>query len=167
MSHGCTHVNAGHIAELRQILPAETEHLYAVDAFFNRSYEYDVFDIDGDFTPEVMGVHYFIAFNLVVDRHPHRLRVANERRAYYDWLYGGDLRFQEDGRGYFEAIRDGRFVDRTAKEGREYGRIALFEAAYEPEKVQFYQLVDIPFARELRQVALDYPYPKQARLAAR
>ncbi len=56
MSHGCTHVNAGHIAELRQLLPAETERLYDVDVFYNQSQLYDVFDIDGDLTPEVMGV---------------------------------------------------------------------------------------------------------------
>ena len=54
MSHGCTHVNAGHIAELRQLLPAETERLYDVDVFYNQSPLYDVFDIDGDLTPEVL-----------------------------------------------------------------------------------------------------------------
>jgi hypothetical protein len=167
MSHGCTHVNTGHIAELRQVLPAETEALYEVDAYMNRTYDYDVFDIDGDFTPEVMGVRYFIAYSLNGDSTPARLRVANERGAYYDWLYGGDLRIEADGRGVFDRIHEGRFVDRRAEEGRAYERIALYEAAYEPEEVQFYQLVDIPFARELRQVAVDFPYPKQNRLAAR
>ena len=167
MSHGCTHVNTGHIAELRQVLPPATEALYEVDAYMNRTYDYDVFDIDGDFKPEVMGVHYFIAYSLDGDHTPGRLRVANERRAYYDWLYGGDLHFEPDGRGVFDRIHEGRFVDRRAEEGRAYERIALYEAAYEPEKVQFYQLVDIPFARELRQVALDFPYPKQNHLAAR
>ena len=43
--------------------------------------------------------------------------------------------------------------------GREYERIALHEAAYEPERVQFYRLVDIPFARELRQVSVHHPFP--------
>ena len=44
-------------------------------------------------------------------------------------------------------------------DGREYGRIDLYEADYEPEKVQFYQLVDIQFARELRRVDGDYEIP--------
>src|SRR5262245_40591036 len=56
MSHGCTHVNAGHIAELRQLLPADGDRLGDVDVFYNTSALYDVFDIDGDLKPEVMGV---------------------------------------------------------------------------------------------------------------
>jgi hypothetical protein len=35
----------------------------------------------------------------------------------------------------------------------------LREAAYEPEREQFYRLVDIPFARELRKVSVHYPFP--------
>src|SRR5262249_34803339 len=167
MSHGGTHVNAGHIAEPRQVLAADTEALYEVDAYMNRSYDYDVFDIDGDFTPEVIGVSYFIAYDLTGDHLPGRLRVANERRAYYDWLYGGDLRLEPDGRASFEKIHDGRCGGRGAGEGRSYARVAPYEAAYEPEKVQFYQLVDIPFARQLRQVALNFPDPKQPHLASR
>src|SRR5437868_14369719 len=54
MSHGCTHLNTGHIAELRQMLPAESDLLYGVDVFLTRSEDYDVFDIDGDLVPEVM-----------------------------------------------------------------------------------------------------------------
>jgi hypothetical protein len=170
MSHGCTHVNQGHIAEFRQILPADTDQLYEVDSFLNRSYDYDVFDIDGDMTPEVIGVKYYIAYALRSESQPvpQALRVANERRAYYDWLYGGDLRLAADGSGYFENIHDGRYVARQALEGREYDRIGLYEAAYEPEKVQFYGgLIDIRFARELRQVAIHHPYPKEAHIASR
>ena len=64
MSSGCTHLTTGHISELRQLLPSETDKLYKVDTFLNRSYDYDVFDIDGDFEPEVMGVGYFVAYSL-------------------------------------------------------------------------------------------------------
>ena len=46
MSHGCTHVNAGHITELRQMLPSSTQELYDVDTFINKSHLFDVFDID-------------------------------------------------------------------------------------------------------------------------
>jgi hypothetical protein len=157
MSHGCTHLTTGHIAELRQLFPSETEKLYEIDVFLNKSYLYDVFDIDGDFTPEVMGVRYFIAYSLK-DKRPDRLRVRNERRAYYDRLYGGELRLDDDSRGSFGEIRDCHFVERTAKNGATYDGLALYEAAYEPEKFQMYKLVDIPFARALRKVGLHHPF---------
>jgi hypothetical protein len=152
MSHGCTHLNTGHIAELRQILPAESDRLYEVEVFLARSENYDVFDIDGDLQPEVMGVRYFIAYSLVAGK-PDRLRVKNERRAYYDWLYGGDLAFEGD-QGVLRDVHDARFVGRDAREGRSYDRVLLREADYQPETVQFYRLVDIPFTRALRQVGL-------------
>jgi hypothetical protein len=157
MSHGCTHLTTGHIAELRQLFPSETEELYDIDVFLNKSYLYDVFDIDGDFTPEVMGVRYFIAYSLK-NKKPDKLRVRNERRAYYDWLYGGELRLDAEGHGSFGEIRAGRFVERTAKNGATYDGLALYEAAYEPEKFQMYKLVDIPFARALRKVGLHHPF---------
>jgi hypothetical protein len=158
MSHGCTHLNAGHISELRQLLPSDTEQLYEVDMFLNTSHLYDVFDIDGDFTPEVMGVRYFIAYSLK-DNKPDRLRVRDERHAYYDWLYGGELQYDTADRGVFPQIKDCRFIDRTALDGTEYERIRLYEADYETEKVQFYRMVDIPFARELRKVGTHHPFP--------
>jgi hypothetical protein len=157
MSSGCTHLTTGHIAELRQLLPAETEQLYEVDVFLNRSYDYDVFDIDGDFEPEVMGVRYFIAYSLR-NKRPNRLRVRNERSAYYDWLYAGELETNAEGRGWFSDIHDGRFVERVARKGSRYERLPLYEAAYQPECIQFYRLVDIPFARELRRVGVNHPF---------
>ena len=129
-----------------------------VDAFINKSYLYDVFDIDGDFEPEVMGVRYFVAFSLK-NKKPHRLRAPMERRGFYDWLYGGELQYDAEGRGLFRHIRDGQFMGRKAVNGRDYDRIALYEADYQPEKLQFYRLVDIPFARELRKVGWQYPLP--------
>jgi len=165
MSHGCTHLTTGHISELRQLLPAETDQLYEVDTFLNRSYDYDVFDIDGDFAPEVMGVRYFVAYSLR-NNLPNRLRVRNERSAYYDWLYGGDLALDSGGRGSFSNVHDGRFVERTAREGARYERLPLYEAAYEPEHIQFYRLVDIPFARELRKVGWNHPFAAGAQPAA-
>jgi hypothetical protein len=158
MSHGCTHLNAGHISELRQLLPADTDAMYQVDMFLNTSYGYDVFDIDGDFEPEVMGVRYFIAYSLK-DNKPDRLRVRDERHAYYDWLYGGELQYDAEDRGVFHQIQDCRFIDRMAIDGTQYERINLYEADYAPERIQFYRLVDIPFARELRKVGTRHPFP--------
>lgn len=158
MSHGCTHVNAGHIAELRQLLPPNTTELASVDVYYNQSPYYDVFDVDGDGTPEVMGVAYFVAYALR-DKEPGELRAPIERHAYYDWLYAGDLAYDGRDRGLFRDVRDARFVGRSALPGRSYRDIALHEAAYEPERVQFYRLVDIPFARELRKVSVHTPFP--------
>jgi hypothetical protein len=165
MSHGCTHVNTGHIAELRQLLPPDTARLYEVEVFYNQSPLYDVFDVDGDGTPEVMGVRYFVAYSLN-GKVPGELRAPIERRGYYDWLYAGDLAIDARDRGIFHDVRDARFVGRSAVGGRTYDRLELREAAYEPERVQFYRLVDIPFARELRKVSVHYPFPGLA-LAAR
>ena len=156
MSHGCTHLNAGHISEFRQILPSETERLYRIDNFRNKSYHYDVFDIDGDFIPEVMGVRYFIAFSLK-NKKPDRLRVRNERKAYYEWLYAGELQYRADGTPFFPEVRDARFKGRRALEGTTYEDISLYEAAYEPERVQFFRMVDIPFVRKLRKTAVTFP----------
>ena len=158
MSHGCTHLNIGHILELRQILPTEPQQLAQVDLFLNKSTLYDVFDIDGDFRPEVIGVRYFIAYALK-DNKPDRLRVADDRHAYYDWLYGGELSYDAADRGIFHQIKDGRFINRTSIDGAEYERIELHEADYETEKLQFYRLVDIPFARELRKVGVHHTFP--------
>lgn len=160
MSHGCTHVNAGHISELRQVMPSETKRLYEIDTFLNKSHLYDVFDIDGDGTPEVMGVRYFIAFSLK-NKKAHKLRVRNERKAFYDWLYGGEVKYRPDGTPYFEKINDGQFVGRTAIDGIEYEDINLYEAEYEAERIQFYKMIDIRFAREMRKIGVHYPFPEK------
>jgi hypothetical protein len=166
MSHGCTHLNAGHISELRQLLPAETDRLDDVDLFINKSYLYDVFDIDGDFEPEVIGVRYFIAYSLKQNR-PDCLRVRDERHAFYDWLYGGELAFGPNGQGVFHQIKDCRFIERTASDGSEYQQLFLREADYEPEKIQFYRFVDVQFARELRKIGVRHPFPNHlAQLSA-
>jgi hypothetical protein len=156
MSHGCTHINTGHILELRQLLPAETEDLYKVEFFLNKSHLFDVFDIDGDMQPEVMGVRYFVAFSLR-NKRPDKLRAPIERKAFYDWLYGGELVYDDQGRAYFKQIRDAHFVGRRAVDGDEYKDILLYEAAYQPQKLQFYSMVNIPFARELRKLGVGQP----------
>jgi len=85
--------------------------------------------------------------------------VRDDRRAYYEWLYGGELSYEPADLGIFHHIKDGRFIDRTAVDGAEYERVELHEADYETEKIQFYRLVDIPFARELRKVSVHHPFP--------
>jgi len=43
-------------------------------------------------------------------------------------------------------------------DGNHYQRLPLYEADYQPEKLQFYRLVDIPFARKLRKIGADHPF---------
>ena len=159
MSHGCTHVNGGHILELRQLLPASEKEIYNIVFYLNKSCLFDVFDINGDLEPEVMGVRYYVAYSLK-NKKPGKLRAPMERRPYYKWLYGGILKYDTDGRGYFENIRDGRFVDKLAVAGQEYTKIFLYEAEMEPFRLQFFKMKDIkdiPDIRELRKAGEDYP----------
>jgi hypothetical protein len=155
MSHGCTHVNTGHIGEMRQLMPAETKRLYEIDVFLNKSYQFDVFDIDGDLAPEVMGVKYFYAYALK-NNVPAGQRVPAERQAFYNWLYGGALKMNAKGKGYFELAEDGRFLKRKPAKGKLYKNIPLYEAEFEPQRLQFYKHKGIPFTRELRKVGTNY-----------
>jgi hypothetical protein len=157
MSHGCTHVNGGHILELRQLLPSSAEDIYNVEFFLNKSCLYDVFDIDGDLKPEVMGVRYYVAYTLK-NKKPGKLRAPMERRPYYKWLYGGALKYDDQGRGYFENIRDGRFIKKLAVAGQQYDKIPLYEAEMEPFRLQFFEMKsikEIPKVRKLRQAGED------------
>lgn len=156
-SHGCTHVNPGHLVELRQILPSETDRLDEVEVFLNKSHLYDVFDIDGDLSPEVMGVGYFVAYSIRNDK-PGSMYAPVDRKGFYDWLYAGDLRIDAAGRGTFENVRDGAFAGDSATEGRSYAKLPLYEARYEPERIQFYASRPIPFVRELRKVGAQHPF---------
>ncbi len=155
MSHGCTHVNGGHILELRQMLPSAEKEMYNVVFYLNKSCLFDVFDIDGDLNPEIMGVRYFVAYTLK-NKKPGVLRAPMERKPYYKWLYGGVLKYEENGQGYFENIRDGRFLEKRAVNGKRYKRLPLYEAPMEPFNLQFFKMQDIPHIRELRKAGDDY-----------
>ena len=155
MSHGCTHVNTGHIGELRHILPSDTKRLYEIDVFLNKSHQFDVFDIDGDMTPEVMGVKYFYAYQLK-NKRPSNLRAPAERGAFYDWLYGGALTINADGEGVFKDVESGKFLKRKPVKGKKYKNLRLYEAEFAPQHLQFYKNKGIPFARELRKVSATY-----------
>ena len=154
MSGGCTHVNTGHINELRQFLPAETDGMYEVDVFINKSYLFDVFDIDGDMEPEVMGVKYYHAYSLK-DKKPHQYRAPSKRKPFYEWLYGGIAKFEKDGRAYFTNILDAQFIDRNTFKGKTYKKLYLYEAELQPQQLQFYRNEGIPFARNLRKIGVN------------
>lgn len=155
MSQGCTHVNAGFLNELRQIFPSTEENLSQVITFRNKYQHYDVFDIDGNGEPEVMGVAYFHAYALS-NKKPAKRRAPAERKAFYEWLYGSGYRYDENDRVIFEEAVTSAFVGKKAEEGRVYRDIPLYEAEYFGESIQFYKTQPVDFIRELRRVAVGY-----------
>ena len=81
-----------------------------------------------------------------------------EHRAYYAWLYAGTSTTTPPIMGSSTTCA----TDATSGGARGRARVRAHrpcEAAYEPERVQFYRLVDIPFARELRKVSVEHPFP--------
>ena len=155
MSHGCTHVNAGHILELRQVMPSSERALADVATYRNKSNHFDIFDIDGDGTPEVMGLKYYYSYSLK-QKKPNRIRVSNDRQAFYRWLYKSGYCYEPDGSVVFDQATTTAFKDNTAVKGKTYRNIALYEAEYTPEKLQFVGSASIPFVRELRRVNIDH-----------
>jgi len=155
MSHGCTHVNAGHISELRQLFPSSEESLREVVTYRNKSNHFDVFDIDGDGTPEVMGVKYFYAYSLN-GKKPYKMRAPTDRKGFYQWLYKEGYRYDDQSRVIFDEVSTSKFVGNKAEEGKTYRQIALYEADYSPERIQFFEYKPIEFVRELRRVNCSY-----------
>ena len=107
-----------------------------------------------------MGVRYFVAYSILNDA-PGKMRAPVERTAFYEWLYGGDIQFERDGRAFVNALQDANFVGDSAVEGDRYDRLPLYEAAYEPERVQFYATRPIPFVRELRKVGAHHAFSRE------
>ncbi len=160
MSHGCTHVNAGHISELRQMLPSDEKLLPQVVTYRNKSNHFDVFDIDGDGQPEVMGVKYFHAYSLK-NKKPYKLRASSDRKGFYKWLYREGYRYDDDGRVIFDRAPTSRFIRKSAYKGETFENIPLYEADYTPETLQFYKFKKIPFVRELRRISSTYDYNRK------
>jgi len=160
MSHGCTHVNAGHISELRQMLPSSEESLRKVVTYRNKSDQFDIFDIDGDGRPEVMGVKYFHAYSLK-GKKPYQMRAPSDRKSFYSWLYKKGYHYDADGRVIFEKASTSKFIGKKAVKGKTYNSIPLYEADYEPETIQFYEPTGISFIRELRRVSTTYPFDRK------
>jgi len=155
MSHGCTHVNAGHISELRQMLPSDEKLLRQVVTYRNKSNHFDVFDIDGDGQPQVMGVKYYYAYSLK-GKKPNRMRAPSDRKSFYKWLYKDHYRYDREGRVIFEKAATSKFSGKRVVKGKTYYDIPLYEADYSPETIQFYKPTNIPFVRELRRVSSTY-----------
>ena len=158
-SHGCTRLASGHMSELRQIVPSESNALEEIATFRNLPQCYDVFDIQGDGSPEVMGVQYYLAYKNR-DHTPIRSYVANRREPFYRWLYGDNVDSAEVGHAKLKQVPVCRCVGKKADEAQTLTNVPLYEAKYVPEHIQFYRIKSVPFDsprgyelnRELRKV---------------
>ena len=154
VSSGCIRASQGHLWEIRHIFPADTERMNDVLYFGNASEDYDVFDIDADGTPEVVGSDYVVAYSLRgasgdAKRRGKGFSLADaSKEDFYTHLYGEVGQFEREGDSYWfttpyvthfrrEAAgdREGSTISRPLK-----GRYQLWEQPYERDKVQIYHL---------------------------
>jgi hypothetical protein len=158
-SHGCTRLPSGHMSELRQIVPSESETLTSVKNYRNLPGCYDVFDIDGDGKDEVMGVQYYLAYKSN-EHTPVRASVTNKREPFYRWLYGDNVELGAVGHAKIKEVPVCRFVGlKKVVERTTLRDLPLYEAGFAPEPIQFFRS-KVPFDsnpgfelnRELRKV---------------
>jgi hypothetical protein len=165
VSHGCTRLNNGHLAELRELLPSTSKQMEGIVNYRNVSHCYDVFDRRGDADVEIMGVQYYIAFRHTHERVAKEIWAQNNRKDFYAWLYGDEMNYGPIGQVTFDDVCEGEFVKRKAVEGRHWQGLTLYEAPYRPETLQFYKIKGVDslshpgmeFNRELRRVGYGYP----------
>lgn len=163
VSHGCTRMSPGHLTEFREMLPSTSDDMKGIRVFLNLSQCYDIFDVDGDGTEEAMGVQYYIAFQ-GKSRVANLIWAQNNRKDFYDWLYGDEIVYGEPGEVTVKEATSCNFIKRKAHEGRVYENIKMYEAPYEPEFLQFYTIdgtsaishEGYDINRELRRVGYGY-----------
>jgi hypothetical protein len=162
-SHGCTRLPSGGMSELRHMLPSASEMLEKVASFRNLPQCYELFDIDGNGTPEVMGIKYYLAF-AGKGHTPTNAYAQNNRKDFYAWLYGDNVGYNADDSAVIKETQTCRFVGKKAKEARLYENQSLYEAEYYPDQIQFYKLKPVHFKtprgftfnRELRRLGIGY-----------
>lgn len=168
-SHGCTRLPSGHMSEMRQVVPSESDVLTKVKTFRNLPQCHDVFDLDGDGHAEAMGVQYYISYKS--DEHtPRRASASNRREPFYRWLYGSNIEIGAVGACRLKDVPVCRFVGRKAVEKATLRDVPLLEAAYVPEAIQFYTLkpasfeseAGFEFNREVRKVGAGHATNRKA-----
>lgn len=163
VSHGCTRMNPGHLSEFREMLPSTSADMQGIRVFLNLSQCYDIYDIDGDGIDEAMGVQYYIAFK-GKSRVADKIWAQNDRKDFYDWMYGDEIVYGEPGEVIVKAPYECEFVGSRAKIGPRHQNVKLYESPYEPEYLQFYTINGVTattsagydFNRELRRVGYGY-----------
>jgi hypothetical protein len=164
VSHGCTRLNSGHLAEFREMLPSTSEAMEGIHNYRYISHCYDVFDRHGDGQDEIMGVQYYIAFRHTKSRVAKQIWAQNNRDDFYAWMYGDEMNYGPIGQVTFPEVCTGKFIKRKAREGQTYQGLTLYEAPYQPETLQFYKIKGInslshegmEFNREIRRVGYGY-----------
>jgi len=159
-SHGCTRMDSGQMSEMRDALPSSSDVMAGIPTYRNLPQCYEVFDINGDGSPEVMGVQYYVAYKSVKHT-PEKALAPNNRKGYYDFLYGSNISYNADGSAVIKEVPVCRFVGkRKAEEAKVLQDVPLYEAEFEPGPIQFYQLKPVSFEsakgfefnRELRKI---------------
>jgi hypothetical protein len=111
-----------------------------------------------------MGVQYYIAFRHTKSRVAKQIWAQNNRKDFYDWLYGDEMNYGPIGQVTFDEVCEGKFVKHKAVEGKTWRNLTVYEAAYQPETLQFYKIKGVDrlshegmeFNRELRRVGYGY-----------
>ncbi len=150
VSHGCTRMAAGHILEVRQIFPSDPTTMTRVLYYGNSASDYDLFDIDGSGTLQVMGVDYLIAYALASDSGDgYREAVgfipqALKKDDFYQFLYGSKNQFYKDGNDFIFTNPYMTYFSGNPLNGRAkaysvqlQGSFKLYEQSYEKDKMQF------------------------------
>jgi hypothetical protein len=158
-SHGCTRLPSGHMSELRQIVPSEDEGMVRVKTYRNLPQCFDLFDVDGDGSAEIMGVQYYLAYKSN-EHTPVRAYVSNRREPFYRWLYGDRIVMGEPGHARITQAPICRFEGKKAFEAQTIADAPLYEPAFTTEQLQFYTTKPVPFDsgpgfelnRELRKI---------------
>lgn len=170
-SHGCTRLPSGHMSELRQIVPSEDEGMVRVRTYRNLPQCFDLFDVDGSGSPEIMGVQYYLAYRSN-EHTPVRAWASNRRDAFYRWLYGDRIELGEPGRARITKAPVCRFEGKKALEDATIAEAPLYEPAFTPETIQFYTVKPVPFDspkgfdlnRELRKIGAGHTTDRGALL---
>ena len=159
-SHGCTRLDSGQMSEMREAMPSSSDAMAGIPTYRNLSQCYEVFDVNGDGTPEVMGVQYYVAYKSIKHK-PHSARAPNDRKSYYEWLYGDNISYNADGSAILKEVPVCRFVgEKKAEEAKILENVPLYEAEFEPGPIQFYRIKPVSFEsaqgfefnRELRKI---------------
>lgn len=150
VSHGCLRLPAGHVWEMRQILPVEDSKMVQVNFFGNSSQDFDIYDIDGNGQPELMGVDYLVNYDAKGAREVGAIETNVDspqgKLDFYTRLYGAKNVFTLFGSDLYTfqnpAASLPSYLDYQKKSVQTRvtikGDIPLYEAAYEQDKIQFY-----------------------------
>lgn len=157
VSSGCLRLPLGHVWEMRHIFPVENTKMKQVYFFGNNPQDFDLYDIDGDGTPEIIGIQYQISYNLkgasgLSKREGADMEVSSDAKdTFYKTLYGSKNVFEITNQGYefinptvsFPSHLD-YLKKKTSTTFTVDGTYKLYEQKYEQDKVQMY----VPYTTE-------------------